>query len=72
MVNGLKLPRDQMIFSVDELKKAGYSHYKINQLVEDGTLLNLIRSTMKIQNIMVKNLIFTTFRHTHRKVWFVL
>ena len=41
MVNGLKLPRDQMIFSVDELKKAGYSHYKINQLVEDGTLLKL-------------------------------
>ena len=26
----------------------------------------------QIQNIMVKNLIFTTFRHTHRKVWFVL
>lgn len=23
MVNGLKLPRDQMIFSVDELKKSG-------------------------------------------------
>lgn len=41
MVNGLKLPRDQMIFSVDELKKAGYSHYKINQLVEDGTPLKL-------------------------------
>lgn len=41
MVNGLKLPRDQMIFSVDELKKAGYSHYKINQFVEDGTLLKL-------------------------------
>lgn len=41
MVNGLKLPREQMIFSVDELKKAGYSHYKINQLVEDGTLLKL-------------------------------
>ena len=41
MVNGLKLPRDQMILSVDELKKAGYSHYKINQLVEDGTLLKL-------------------------------
>ncbi len=45
MVNGLKLPRDQMIFSVDELKKAGYSHYKINQLVEDGTLLKLNKNT---------------------------
>ena len=31
----------QMIFSVDELKAAGFSHYKINQLVEDGTLLKL-------------------------------
>ncbi len=41
MVNELKLPEDQMIFSVDELKKAGYSHYKINQLVEEGTLLKL-------------------------------
>ncbi len=41
MVNELKLPEDQMIFSIDELKKAGYSHYKINQLVEDGTLLKL-------------------------------
>lgn len=41
MVNELKLPEDQMIFSVEELKRAGYSHYKINQLVEDGTLLKL-------------------------------
>lgn len=41
MVNELRLPEDQMIFSVDELKSAGFSHYKINQLVEDGTLLKL-------------------------------
>ncbi len=41
MVNGLKLPEDQMIVSIDELKTAGFSHYKINQLVEDGTLLKL-------------------------------
>lgn len=41
MVNELRLPEDQMIFSVDELKAAGFSHYKINQLVEDGTLLKL-------------------------------
>lgn len=41
MVNELRLPKDQMIFSVDELKAAGFSHYKINQLVEDGTLLKL-------------------------------
>ena len=41
MVNELRLPEDQMIFSVDELKTAGFSHYKINQLVADGTLLKL-------------------------------
>ncbi len=37
----VKLPENQMIFSVDELKKAGYSHYKMNQLVENGILLKL-------------------------------
>lgn len=41
MDNGLKLPEDRMIFSVDELKAAGFSYYKINQLVKDGTLLKL-------------------------------
>ncbi len=41
MINELKLPEDQMIFSIDELKRAGYSHYKINQLVEHGTLIKL-------------------------------
>lgn len=41
MTNERKLPDDQMIFSVEELKAAGFSHYKINQLVDDGTLLKL-------------------------------
>lgn len=41
MANELKLPEDQMILSVDELKKVGFSHYRINQLVEDGALLKL-------------------------------
>ena len=41
MVNELRLPEDQMIFSVEELKAAGFSHYKINQLVENGMLLKL-------------------------------
>lgn len=41
MDNELRLPEDQMIFSVAELKAAGFSHYKINQLVEDGILLKL-------------------------------
>lgn len=41
MVNEFRLPENQMIFSVDELKTAGFSYYKINQLVEDGKLLKL-------------------------------
>lgn len=43
MVNELNLPEDQMIFSIDELKNVGFSHYKINQMVEDGTLIKLNR-----------------------------
>ena len=41
MSNEVKLSDDQMIFSIEELKKAGFLHYKINQMVEDGTLLKL-------------------------------
>ena len=41
MNNELRLPEDQIIFSVYELNAAGFSHYKINQLVENGTLLKL-------------------------------
>ena len=41
MVNECKLPKDKMLFSVVELKNAGLSHYKINQLVADGILLKL-------------------------------
>ena len=41
MMNERKLTEDQMIFSVEELKAAGFSHYKINQMVDDGTLLKL-------------------------------
>lgn len=41
MDNELRLPEDQMIFSVNELRTAGFSHYKINRLIEEGTLLKL-------------------------------
>ena len=41
MANESILPIDQMIFSIEELKEAGFSHYKINQLVKDGNLLKL-------------------------------
>ena len=36
-------PEDQMILSMQELKEAGFSHYKINQLVEEGHLRKLNR-----------------------------
>ena len=35
------LSKDQMIFSIEELKEAGFSHYKINQMVEEGMLVKL-------------------------------
>lgn len=41
MVKEVTLPNDQMIISIEELKETGFSHYKINQLVEDGTLVKL-------------------------------
>ena len=41
MSKEIGLSNDQMIFSIEELKKAGFSHYKINQMVEEGTLLKL-------------------------------
>ncbi len=43
MADEFRFPEDQMIISIDELKTAGFSHYKINQLVEKGTLLKLNR-----------------------------
>lgn len=43
MADEYKLPRDQMFFSVEELKAVGLSHYKINQQVEEGILLKLNR-----------------------------
>ena len=41
MANEVVLPDDQMIFSIEELKEAGFSHYRINQLVGEGTLQKL-------------------------------
>ena len=41
MGNEHSRPDDQMIFSVDELKTAGFSYYKINQMIEDGVLVKL-------------------------------
>lgn len=41
MIKEIRLSDDQMIFSVDELRESGFSYYKINQLVKDGTLLKL-------------------------------
>lgn len=41
MTNGQAIPEDQMILSIQELKEAGFSHYKINQLVDEGILRKL-------------------------------
>lgn len=36
-----RLATDQIIYSISELKQAGFSHYKINQLVKEGILVKL-------------------------------
>lgn len=36
-----QISNDQMIFSIEELKDQGFSYYKINQMVEAGTLIKL-------------------------------
>nr|WP_300677688.1 hypothetical protein [uncultured Acetatifactor sp.] len=41
MQNTFMIPDDQMIFSVQELKEKGFSHYKINQMVHQGMLIKL-------------------------------
>lgn len=41
MIYERNLPKDKMILSVDELKNAGFSYYKINQMVDEGTLEKL-------------------------------
>ena len=38
------LPEDQKIFSMQELKKQGFSQYKISKLVEEGILIKLNKS----------------------------
>ena len=38
------LPEDQKIFSMQELKKQGFSQYKISKLVEEGNLIKLNKS----------------------------
>lgn len=41
MAKTAQISNDQMIFSIQELKDQGFSHYKINQMVEQGILTKL-------------------------------
>jgi predicted transcriptional regulator of viral defense system len=41
MKTKILVPKDQKIISIEELRNFGYSHYKINKLVEEGTLIKL-------------------------------
>ncbi|MDD3252521.1 MAG: type IV toxin-antitoxin system AbiEi family antitoxin domain-containing protein [Lachnospiraceae bacterium] len=43
MAKERSLPTDKKIFSVDELKEAGFSHYKINQMVDEGRMIKLTK-----------------------------
>ena len=44
MKNTSVLPEDQKIFSMQELKKNGFSQYKVSKLVEEGRLIKLNKS----------------------------
>lgn len=41
MKTKILIPNDQKIISIEELKKLGYTHYKINKLVDEGSLIKL-------------------------------
>lgn len=41
MIMEFTMAEDQMILSIQELKDAGFSHYKINQLVDEKILRKL-------------------------------
>lgn len=41
MTNATQISNEQMIYSIQELKDKGFSHYKINQMVEQGMLIKL-------------------------------
>jgi predicted transcriptional regulator of viral defense system len=41
MINTAAIPDNQMIFSIDELREKGFSHYKIKQMVDQGVLVKL-------------------------------
>lgn len=41
MIKELTLSPDKKLYSIEELKESGASHYKINQLVSEGALVKL-------------------------------
>lgn len=43
MSKKLSLATDKKIYSVDELKEEGFSHYKINQMRDEGLLIKLTK-----------------------------
>lgn len=44
MINAATLPKDQKIFSMNELKRMGFSQYKVSKLVGEGKLIKLNKS----------------------------
>ena len=41
MAKNAQISNEQMIISIQELKDKGFSYYKINQMVAQGTLIKL-------------------------------
>ena len=66
MTKTAQISNDQMIFSVQELKDKGFSYYKINQMVDQGILIKLNKSIMKMQILMVRDRISTMPMHLYQ------
>lgn len=52
------IPDNQKIISAEELKNLGFTHYKINKLVDEGTLIKLNKKNYENSNFKGEDLDF--------------
>jgi predicted transcriptional regulator of viral defense system len=58
MIKMEQISNDQLIYSVKELRDKGFSYYKINQMVEQGTLIKLNKKYYENKNFEGEELDF--------------
>ncbi len=71
MANEQVIPEEQMILSIQELKEMGFTHYKINQLVDEGHLRKLNKKYYENLCYRGKNSLSIILRHIPPKGWYV-